>query len=596
MSLRDELLAGELHTHVRLAPGGGSVALVRTTASGPEIVAGDKVLATEHDHSVGGLMWTPDGTGLLYRRAPRGTERWELVLLRLAGGPPEVVSSGPVTDFWAAGEDILYAGRGALFRCRPGAAPPEEVAADRTFHRWLVDRDLRVRGGIRLLRDGGLQLVLDGEVRLAIGVDEAAMFAVVGFSGDGTTLYVLSGHDAPTRRLLALGAATETLYAHPKLDVEGYPIGGPGVWFDPRTGLPDLCQTVAQRPELHSLTPARDEAVRRLNADAEAVLLVDRAADDRTWLIVRVTSDGPIHYELIDPETGAGRPVLVNRPGLLGRRLPRLTDLHFPARDGTPISGYALRPLDRAGPLPTVVVVHGGPAGRDYYRFHAEAQFLAALGYQSLHVNYRGSRGFGSAFRLAGNGEWGGLMQQDLYDAVAAGVERGLVDPARVAFLGSSYGGFSALLAACTRPDLVRCAVAISPPTDLAALVTDTPGYWRPLAPALRRQILGGRAPDGDWLRERSPVHTVRTDSAPMLVAHGVRDPRVPVAAVDEFVRVARAAGPGVTYLRFDGEGHHVASAAARRVLFSEIEHFLEAHLVHDDRPAPAPAATPVHA
>lgn len=251
-----------------------------------------------------------------------------------------------------------------------------------------------------------------------------------------------------------------------------------------------------------------------------------------------------------------------------------------------------MRPRSGTPPYPTVVLVHGGPASRDLWRFHADAQYLASLGYLSLHVNYRGSKGFGAAFRMAGYGEWGGLMQQDLYDAVASGVTSGLVDPARVAFCGASYGGYAALLAACTRQDLVRCAIAISPPCDLVSFTERPPAYWQPLAVLLRRQVLGARdgdqAQDGDGdgrcldervLRRRSPAQALDASCAPLLLAHGVRDPRVPVAEVDRFADRARDLGVPVRYLRFADEGHHVRSNPNRQTLFTEIERFLETHL-----------------
>ncbi|MDI6104838.1 alpha/beta fold hydrolase [Actinoplanes sp. NEAU-A12] len=587
--LREQLLAPEYHTGVRLSPDGQSVAVIRTTARGPEIVLDDRLLAAEHDQTVTDLRWAADGSALYYRRALRGTEKWQLVRLEPGGAAEVVPAAGPVAEFWTAGDRVAFAAGGVLHVSAPGREP-DQVSADR-YHRWLVDRELRPRGGIRLQPDGGLHLVVDGAVRLALGPDDSTTFAVVGFAADGRTVYLLSAHDAPTRRLLALECATgrqHTVFAHPDLDVEGYPIGGPGVWCDPRTGEPDICQTVGQRPQLHGL--GRPTPVFAVGPD-EAMLLLDRSTDDSTWLTVRVRSDGPIRYELVAPDTGATRPLLVNRPGLAGRRLPRLDDLHVTAGDGVCLHGYAMRPLDTTGPLPTVVIVHGGPAGRDYFRFHALAQYVAALGFQSLHVNYRGSRGFGTAFRRAGDGEWGGRMQQDLYDAIADGARQGLVDPDRVALLGASYGGYAALLAACTRPDLVRCAVAFSPPCDLAALVGDTPAYWRPLAATLHRHILGDHPADADWLRGRSPRHLLSPDAAPMLIAHGARDPRVPVAQAEDFVAAADRAAAPVTYLRLDGEGHHVTTTQSRRVLFRRIEEFLEVHLVHDHRTAaPAPA------
>ena len=78
---------------------------------------------------------------------------------------------------------------------------------------------------------------------------------------------------------------------------------------------------------------------------------------------------------------------------------------------------------DKAAPM--VLLVHGGPWGRDYYGYDGEAQWLANRGYAVLQVNFRGSTGYGKDFINAGNGEWGRKMHDDLIDAVQWGVQQG---------------------------------------------------------------------------------------------------------------------------------------------------------------------------
>jgi dipeptidyl aminopeptidase/acylaminoacyl peptidase len=604
-ALRDRLLLGQRDHSARLAPDGGTVAFLRSTVDGPELWlragdGGERRLAAMPGATVTELRWTADSAVLLYRHATRGRESGGLAALRVATGEPvPLAPPGPVQEYWLGDTDPAA----VVFACRPpgskraelfraalnGTAEPVPLGPNPGFHRWLVDGRLRPRGGIRLAADGSARVLLGDDpatARTVLALDAAALpdFAALRFSRDGERLFVISSAGAATRRLVAVTATgtAETVFAHPDLDLEGYPVAPDGVWFDPRTAEPDLCSVMDQRLRYHPLPPREPAGLAWLADNAAGTrVLVDRSADDRTWLVAEVHDRGPLVLHRYRPAADRAEQVLVNRPELVGVRLPGLTDLRFEASDGRPLTGYALRPLDAEPPYPTVVLVHGGPAGRDTWRFHAEAQFLAAAGYLSLHVNYRGSRGFGTAFREAGNGEWGGRMQQDLYDAVAHGVATGLVDPDRVAFLGGSYGGYAALLAAATRTDLVRCAVAISPPCDLVALATAPPAYWQPLAGSLLRQLL--RRPDGgtvdeDTLRRRSPAHVLTAGCAPLLVAQGERDPRVPVADVDAFVERATGLGVDVRYLRFPDEGHLVRADRNRAELFGAVVDFLEAH------------------
>ncbi|MFC6092225.1 S9 family peptidase [Saccharothrix lopnurensis] len=601
--LRHLLLEGERNTWPRLSPDGRSVVFVHTTDAGPELWlhganGARRHLISHHGETIGDLRWTPDASALLYRHAPRGRERWALSHLRAPDlTPSPLVEDGSVIEYWlsrTAPGVVVHSSRTAagvgLFRTNLDGGT-ERLGDQAGFHRLLVDGDLRWRGGVRLAEDGSVRVLLGPDADsarevLAIGVEGAADLSVQGFSHDGRRLYLLTSDGAATRRLLSVDVGTgevSTVFAHPGLDVESYPIAGEGVWFDPVGGEPDVCAVLGQRLGYHALTPGPEPVLAGLTADPDVPgVIIDRSADDRTWLVVDVHDDAPIEYRLLATGTGVSTPLFANRPELLGRPLARLEDFGFTARDGMPVPGYAMRPRHGEPPFPTVVLVHGGPAGRDWWRFHAEAQFLAELGYLSLHVNYRGSRGFGKAFRTAGDGEWGGKMQQDLYDAVEEGVRRGLVAPDRVAFHGSSYGGYAALLAACTRPDLVRCAIAISAPCDLVALTAEPPPYWQALAVRLRHQVLQphqGPPLDAEELRSRSPAHVLGPDCAPLLVAHGVRDPRVAAAGVDEFVSRARGFDVPVRHLRFADEGHHVRANANRRVLFAEIEEFLEVHL-----------------
>jgi dipeptidyl aminopeptidase/acylaminoacyl peptidase len=602
------LQAPEQNTQVTMAPDGSSVAYVHAASDGPEIwiapVDGcPRRLQPEYGATLTDLRWSVDGSKLLYRRAERGRESWQLRACVAPGRTTTIEAPGSVVEYWlsvrkpdAALLSVRHSGQAWLYRldlCEPSAA--RAVAGPAGYHRWLVDADLRPRGGIRMHADGCATIEV-GEVAeharpmLRIDAEDRPDLDVIGFDATGRLLYLLSSSGAPVRRLVALNTRDgqiQVVYEHDSLDIQCYPITDRGVSFDPRTGMPDLVSVMDSRLIQVPLTSAMAERIGMLDTGpGQANALVDRSCDDSVWLIGVVHDNGPLEYRQWEPATGRTRSLLLNRPDLKEYRMPSLREFSCVAGDGLPLTGYLLTPLSGTGPWPTVVMVHGGPGGRDLWRFHADAQYLAALGYASIHLNYRGSAGLGRRFRVAANGEWGRKMQTDLYDAVRFAIAERVADAERIAFFGFSYGGYAALLAATSRPDMLRCAVAVSPPTDLASLALDPPPYWRPLAGALRRQILGAaEVADADMsavqraVRDRSPRTLLSARTVPLLIAQGALDPRVPVADIDQFVERCRSLGVPVRYLRFPDEGHNIRAAGNRLQLFAEIESFLEVHL-----------------
>ena len=213
---------------------------------------------------------------------------------------------------------------------------------------------------------------------------------------------------------------------------------------------------------------------------------------DRVWLVAFTNDAGPVAFYAYDTATGAGSFLFEHQPELSKYELASMEPFSYQSRDGLTINGYLTFPpgADRTG-LPTVLLVHGGPWARDTWGFDSEAQWLANRGYLCIQVNFRGSTGYGKAFLNAGDREWGSKMQNDVSDAVAHAISRGWADPARIAIVGGSYGGYAALAGAAFTPDLFCCAVDIVGPSNLITLIETIPPYWapldRPVPPAGRR-------------------------------------------------------------------------------------------------------------
>lgn len=202
--------------------------------------------------------------------------------------------------------------------------------------------------------------------------------------------------------------------------------------------------------------------------------------------------------------------------------------VEYTARDGLTIPAILDLPAGwtpAQGPLPAIVLPHGGPWARDYMGWDPVGwiPFLTSRGYAVLRPQYRGSTGLGRKLWLAGDAEWGQKMQDDLDDGAAWLVKQGIADPKREAIFGYSYGGFAAA-AAVVRPNgPFQCAIAGAPVTDLAKL------GWSWSENRLQR-ILQGRTVKG-----MDPMQNTDKASIPVLLYVGDRDVRTPAFHAEGF-------------------------------------------------------------
>lgn len=293
-------------------------------------------------------------------------------------------------------------------------------------------------------------------------------------------------------------------------------------------------------------------------------------------------------WYLLDSRSGELTEVLNVQPGLDARRVPATETLALRTRDGLPLSAHVLRPPQAAAgtPLPTIVLVHGGPwvrgsvwgdAGGDM----AMARWLASRGYQVLLPSFRGSTGFGRRFALAARGQFGRAMQDDIDDAVDALIQRGATDPARLCIIGDSYGGYASLLAVARTPDRFRCAVAGFPVSDIARQLTSGWGDTsrNPEALAFWVDMVGDPTKDKAALDAVSPRYLASRIKARVMIAAGQHDERTPLEQA-EFMRDAleRAGNPPLWLAKW-GEGHGYSLTASQQEMLGLLEPFLAEQL-----------------
>ena len=463
----------------------------------------------------------------------------------------------------------------------------EKVVENFGVFGWVADPELRVRAAARYRPDAGMDVLAlrpsaaaaEWETVLSVGPEEAFGTQLVGFSGEGWGLYLLSSVGANTTRLVHLDldrGAMEVLAEDPRYDVAS-------VTLHPDTGELQLASVIRERVEYSVHDPAIEPDIDGIRAIQRGDFqLAGRDQADRTWLVAFTVDDGPISYYAWDRDTRAASFLFHHKPALSAYRLARMEPFAFSARDGLEIHGYLTFPLGAAREgLLTVLRVHGGPAVRDVWGAGPSApyaQWLANRGYLCVQVNFRGSRGYGKELLDAGVRERGGKMHDDLIDAVEFAVARGWADPDRVAIMGASYGGYATLVGATFTPDVFRCAVALAGASKLKTLLENRPPYWAQARPLWRRR-LGDPETEQEFLWSRSPLSRVDAIRIPILLAQGANDPIVTQVESEQIVAAMREKGVDHEYLLFPDEGHALAKPENRLRFIAAAERFLATHL-----------------
>jgi dipeptidyl aminopeptidase/acylaminoacyl peptidase len=252
-----------------------------------------------------------------------------------------------------------------------------------------------------------------------------------------------------------------------------------------------------------------------------------------------------------EPSAGPAAPTLIEAPVLI----------EAVREDGDPVPAMLRMPAGVDGPAPAVFLLHGGPRAQDGEEFSAEALAWLDAGFAVVGVNYRGSIGYGCRWRDAVVDQVGqiGLAEVADIDGVRGRlVERSLIDPARCALVGGSWGGYLALLGAGVQPDRWSCVVATNPIADYAAAFRTETDVLR----AFDRVMFGGTPDDvPERYRAASPATYVDRLRAPVMVIAGAADTRCPPEQVRSYVDLLRARGLEVEFNLHHG-GHGAVAGA----------------------------------
>jgi dipeptidyl aminopeptidase/acylaminoacyl peptidase len=331
------------------------------------------------------------------------------------------------------------------------------------------------------------------------------------------------------------------------------------------------------------LTPAGEGAdgsrrpASMVDLETDHVAITALRADARGLVFVGATARREPAVTVLDlPASGEATMTVVKEPRDLGFGPGWIAEprpLTVETADGEIAHALHYQPThpsatapDGAAP-PLLVLSHGGPTSAARPQLNLGIQFWTSRGFAVVDVDYRGSTGYGRAYRQALAGRWG---VADVDDCVAVArhlVDRGEADGDRIAIRGGSAGGYTTLCALAFR-DAFRAGTSLYGVADLEALARDTHKFE-----SRYLDSLVGPYPDARELYvARSPVHHVDGFSCPLLVLQGLEDEIVPPAQSQMIADAVRAKGLPVAYLAFEGEQHGFRRAETiKRALEAEL-------------------------
>lgn len=403
------------------------------------------------------------------------------------------------------------------------------------------------------------------------------IFSTYGPSDDGVHTIVSAVRGGNTTGLYKLnnetGALGEAVYVNKEYDISG-------VQRDYDRGSVIGVSVTREFPE----TIYFDDDFKGLSAQmkkalkSDAVSLVSFSRDRNLWIVSAKYASKPSAFYLFDRGRKELSAIGSSYPWLENVALVR-EEFDYTTPDGKMIHGYLTRPKGQAKEnLPLIVLPHGGPVARDDMSFDWWASFYAVNGYAVYQPNFRGSRGYGYDFRVAGRRQWGQLMQDDITNGVKKLIADGVVDGSRVCIVGASYGGYAALAGATLTPELYQCAVSVNGVSDLMALLGEESrsseyslAYWE--------VQIGDRFTDVKKIRSVSPVDQVANVRAPILLIHGRDDTVVPFDQSKRIEAALKKARKPVTLIELKGEDHWLSGAVTRTRMLTETMSFIAEHI-----------------
>jgi dipeptidyl aminopeptidase/acylaminoacyl peptidase len=384
---------------------------------------------------------------------------------------------------------------------------------------------------------------------LAFDFDNQTLYVAHNFGRDKKAIYK---YDTKARKM------GEMLFEHPLVDVSG------GLVFDRSQKKLVGIRYDADKPGVKWLDPELDKLQKMLDATfPKTINVLGGPLEGGKLMLVRTFSDTePGMFHLLDRSVPSIEPLMKTREWIDPALMSERKFIKYKARDGLEIPAWVTIPKESSGKnLPLIVHIHGGPHVRGYTAASAwgrpEAQFLASRGYVVLEPEPRGSRGYGKELYVKSFKQWGQSMQDDITDGALHLVKEGIVDKSRMCLFGGSYGGYASAMGLVKDPDLWKCGAPYVAVTDLFLLqevsYTDVAEFAET---AGFKKVIGDRNADKEMFSRNSPALQASRIKAPVFLAMGSADVRVPMVHGTALRDAIQKNGGKVDFVVYNGEAH----------------------------------------
>ena len=388
--------------------------------------------------------------------------------------------------------------------------------------------------------------------QLSYPVKERHKITILGYDTDPSNLVVATDLKSDHVQVYDYDIKAQTYSAEPLFANDKYDVTV-GFWIDRANRKTEIFKVNVDGPT--TTTAFLDDKWAGVQKSVQAAfpgknVQIRINSDTLESAVIKVEApDFPPQYYLY--RDGKLQAVGAERPWIDPKTLGKAEFITYKARDGLEIPAFVTYPpgwTPDQGPVPTIVLPHGGPWARDEFDWDPTGwpQFLATRGIAVIQPQYRGSEGWGYKLWTAGDKEWGQKMSDDNDDAAAYLVSKGVADPKRLAIFGYSYGGFAAIAASVRPNSPYKCAIAGAGVSSLQRIGN----LW---GDSLIQRDVQGHTVDG-----MDPLKNVANANIPIMLFHGDHDRQADTEHSRMFYAAMTAAHKDIEYHEIKGMWHTI--------------------------------------